>query len=391
MLRTAKTRLVAVGFVLSALMGLLWNVFSLLLVQIHDDEGWSVSDLSLAFSLFVLSYTFVAPVVGTMIARHGSRAVAYGLLALLFTGLAAASQAGSPSIFYLAYGVLGGIGSHAFSSLLIFTVLLQRFRSRGTTAIAIADSGTGAGVLLGFPVMHVLLETYGWRAGLLLLAIAVLVLGLTLHSMVPPSRREPPKGERLTAPTLKGNRLFVCLMGSVFFGAVILQGYQSHQIALLEHLGTERASAVYVMSLLAGVMTIWRALSGAMVDRFGVRSVMLGCLASAILAGLCFVAFIATSSLPWLLSATIFFAIGLGAQGIIMTAFTRELASGPQFSRMYGMVRLTTGFGLTAGPALAGFAYDSNGDYNLALMLLLVAGTMHFSMYFIAQFRVPTI
>lgn len=387
MLRRAKMRLVAVGFVLSAIMGLLWNIFSLLLVQIHDDEGWSVSDLSLAFSLFVLSFTFVTPVVGSMIARHGSRAVAYGLLVLLFAGLAAASQAGSPSVFYLAYGVMGGIGSHAFSSLLIFTVLLQRFRLRGTTAIAIADSGTGVGVLFGFPVMHVLLETYGWRAGLLLLAIAVLVLGLTLHKIVPPSRRELPKDDRPTAPTHTRDRLFVCLMGAVFFGAVILQGYQSHQIALLEHLGTDRASAVYVMSLLAGVMTIWRALSGVMVDRFGVWSVMLGCLTSSILAGLCFVAFISTSSLSWLLSATVLVAIGLGAQGIVMTAFTRELAAGPQFSRMYGMVRLSTGFGLMAGPALAGIAYDSNGNYSLALALLVVAGALHFLLYFTAASR----
>lgn len=70
-----------------------------------------------------------------------------------------------------------------------------------------------------------------------------------------------------------------------------------------------------------------------------------------------------------------------------MTAFTKEVAAGPQFSRAYGMVRLSTGFGLTTGPALAGIAYDSNGDYSLALTLLLVAGVLHFLLYFSAELR----
>ena len=376
--------MIAACFMLSALMGLVWNIFSLLLVEIQDHRGWSVSNLSLAFSIFVLSYTIATPVVAEMIARLGSRPAATVLLVLLCAGLGGSTQTTSVWAFYLCYGVMAGIGSHSLGSLLIFTVLLQRFRKKGTTAVAIADSGTGFGIVAGFPAMHALFAFAGWQNALLWLAGATLVVGLCLHGLVPASKREVHgKRQKSTSESVR-SWPFVVLIGAVFAGAMVLQGYQSHQIALLEELGSDRAGAVYVMSLLAGVMTIARALSGAVVDQFGTRITMAGCLTATLLSTICLIAFMTTQSMAWLIAATIFFAVGLGSQGIIVTGFTRTITTGATFIRAYGVVRLSTGLGLMAGPALTAIAYDRTGNYHAALALFGIAATLHFSLFFLA-------
>ena len=208
---------VAVAFVTMAVAVNARTGYSLLLPQISSEFGWATATTSGPFSLGFMASTAFVPVLGILMDRHGPRiAIPAGAL-LVAAGYGSAVVIASPVGLYMALGLLAVMGSMAMSYIGHSMFLPNWFVRRRGLAVGIAFSGVGVGAVTLLPLMQWTIDTHGWRAACLGIAVVTLVvivpLNFLFQRMRPqemglkpdgdgPRRASPgkPKGETQGAP-----------------------------------------------------------------------------------------------------------------------------------------------------------------------------------------------
>src|SRR5262249_3702465 len=150
------------------------ETFAIFLLPVQNGLGVSRSQITLTYSIYMLTYGISAPFAGQIIDRLGARA-AYGLgLACLGGGYAAAGFATQLWHYILAVGLFGGIGAAALGMIAASSLLARWFTNRIGAIMSIPYAAIGAGMLLLPPLTQVLLSTYDWRRTHQLIGVGVL-------------------------------------------------------------------------------------------------------------------------------------------------------------------------------------------------------------------------
>src|ERR1700741_4309335 len=167
-----------------------WSVFR---VPLAKQFGWSISEVTLTFTISIFVLGVAAFFGGLWLNRKGPRIVAltggflYGLGVFL-----ASFSAGKLWWLYLTYGVIGGIGV-GFSYIVPVAVLVKWFPDRRGLITGIAVGGFGAGALVTAPVATRLIQSVGVLQTFAYLGIAYLVItmatGYFMHN--PPDGWKP--------------------------------------------------------------------------------------------------------------------------------------------------------------------------------------------------------
>ena len=180
-----------------------WSVFRIPLAkQFH----WSISQVTLTFTICILVLGFAAFAGGIWQNRSGPRVVALtgGFLYGLGTFLASFS-AGKLWWLYLSYGVIGGIGL-GFAYIVPVAVLVKWFPDRRGFITGVAVGGFGAGALVVAPLATRLIQSTGVLHTFALLGIGYLVVSMvTGFFMTNPPEGWRPQGWEPTA-TLAAQR-----------------------------------------------------------------------------------------------------------------------------------------------------------------------------------------
>lgn len=165
----------AAGVLLQIALGAVyaWSVFR---VPLSKQFGWTISQVSLTFTIAIFVLGFAAFFAGLWQNRVGPRVVAITGGALYGLGVALASVAGHTLTgLYLTYGVIGGIGL-GFSYIVPVSVLVKWFPDRRGLITGIAVGGFGAGALVTAPVATRLIASVGVLPTFLYLGIAYLIV-----------------------------------------------------------------------------------------------------------------------------------------------------------------------------------------------------------------------
>src|SRR5437588_5311919 len=149
-----------------------WSVFR---VPLAKQFGWSISEITLTFTICIFVLGFAAFFGGLWLNRKGPRIVALTGGALYGVGVFLASFSQSLSWLYLTYGVIGGIGL-GFSYIVPVAVLVKWFPDRRGLITGIAVGGFGAGALITAPVATRLIQSVGVLSTFAYLGIAYLVV-----------------------------------------------------------------------------------------------------------------------------------------------------------------------------------------------------------------------
>ncbi|MGH8742566.1 MAG: MFS transporter, partial [Burkholderiales bacterium] len=159
----------------------IWYSYSVILVALLGEFGWSRSVLAGAFSVFTLVHGGVNPVIGALCARFRPlRVMAAGGVAMGIT-LFADSFIATPAQLYLGFSVATALAVAAAGWVPALVHVQREFQDRVGLAIGIVSSGVGVGMLLVVPLTQVLIDAFGWRT-------AFQVLGaLSLCWIVPAS------------------------------------------------------------------------------------------------------------------------------------------------------------------------------------------------------------
>ncbi len=169
--------IVAGGFVIQLLNGgLLFHAFSVYILPLQAEFGWSRAALSGAFSMARAESGILGPLQGWLIDRYGPRPimrignVLFGLGFILF------SRMNSLTSFYGSFAIIA-LGSSLGGFMPIATTVTNWFARRRATALAVSMTGMGAGGLL-IPLVALCLTVYGWRATAFVSGLLILVIGV---------------------------------------------------------------------------------------------------------------------------------------------------------------------------------------------------------------------
>ncbi len=298
---------------------------------------------------------------------------------MLFSlGFFLASFTSSLTVLYLAYGLIAGAGNGIGYSIAI-PVVSKWFPDKRGLAIGIAVGGYGAGSGIFGPIAdELLIPSLGWEATFRVYGVLFLVIALVgAWLLKPPPEGYAPEGwdvsqlkaavtpigrDVTTGEMLRGSSFYFLFL-AYFFGAIAGLGL----ISQLVPFGTEAGiGSVALIGLVVGAIgnTTGRVLSGAMSDNLGRLNV---------LRLMVVVSAVAMPALYVFGSSVLFFVIGVFAvyycYGTLLAVFAATSADFYGTKHLgvnYGLLFLAWGIAAVAGSQLAGFVYDTFGNYQYA-------------------------
>ena len=183
----------AAGVVMQIALGAVyaWSVFRIPLTQAY---GWTISEVTFAFTIAIFVLGFAAFAGGQWIQRAGPRRVALAAGVLYGLGVFLTSFAGNRLWWlYGSYGVIGGIGL-GLGYIVPVATLVKWFPDKRGMITGVAVSGFGAGALLTAPIATRLIAHVGAMETFAILGVVyfIAVSGGACFMQNPPDGYRPP-------------------------------------------------------------------------------------------------------------------------------------------------------------------------------------------------------
>ncbi len=409
--RSRIPSLVALGFVLALTYGI-WYAYSVFMVVLLQEFGWSRSVLAGAFSVFTLVHGIANPLVGMVCDRlRPTRLMAIGGVAL---GLAlwADSQIASPQGLYFLFGVLTAAAVATCGWVPAVIEVQRRFHDRLGLALGIVSAGVGIGMVLVVPLAQLLIETLGWRS-------AFQILGVTCTAVIVPcalylGRSEPtrpvtasPKGNTAAGktggstarPVTHSLRIseaaraapFWLIMTAYFFGSLSTQSMHVHQVAFLVDHGLAAMVAASVVSMVGAASVVGKIGGGWLSDRIDREFVYVGGIVI-LVASIGALLLVGASTSVWgAYGYAVLLGLGYSVTAAITPALSADRFSGEHFGSIVGAGMFSSALGSATGPWLAGWQFDVTGSYTVPFMVAAVcAGIAGVSIWTAWRLRVGT-
>jgi MFS family permease len=410
----------------------LYFSFSVFLVPLVEEFGWSRGLTAGALSLSTIVQGALAPVAGILVDRFGPRRVILGGVVLLSIASVLSSTIRSPWELYGYTGLLAAAGLAGLGPVPMGVLLSRWFTERRGRVVGVAFSGMGFGVFVTGPLAQWLIATLGWRLATATLGIGALVILLPLallgaHDPSPhredgapgepggeagpgtPSSRPqleelrigragdaaqhvPPAPAPPRHPTLRdalGTRAFWALWLAYLFTPLAVFPVTTHQVAFAIDMGFAPLVAATVFGVTGLMSSAGRVVFGLAVDRVGgalAATMSFACTAGGALSLL---ALEADPRAGWLVVYAVLFGLGFGARGPIITAMASDLFGGRRFGVIYGAMSLGNGLGGAIGPWFGGVVHDVTGSYRVAFLASVVFCACGAACFWLARRRAP--
>lgn len=359
--------------------GVVFYGFTAFFEPIREEFGWSYTQISFAASLRGLEMGFIAPLVGFLVDRFGSRKlILYGTITVGL-GLISLSLTQSLAMFYGSF-LLVAFGAGGCTVVVTMSVVANWFHKKVGIALGVMASGVGAS---GFfvPLIVRLIDVYGWRTTLIILGLGMWVLGIPLSFVIrdrPEQYGYLPDGESSVDPIPKTeiqgrrvkiglkealkNRTFLYLCTTEAIRMIAVAAVIIHVMPYLGSVGVPRATAGIVAGAIPLFSIIGRFGLGWLGDVFDKKYVMVWAL---FLMGLGMLAFCYVQVTGVVFLFLLLFAPGYGGAMVIRGAILREYFGRDSFGKMIGILMGFGSIGGIIGPTLAGWVFDTLGSYNI--------------------------
>ncbi len=362
--------------------GVVFYGFTVFFEPIAGDLGWSYTQVSLAASLRGLEMGLLAPLIGILADRWGSRRLIFGGIVIIAAGLTLLSNTTSLGMFYGAF-VLIGIGTSACAMTVLMTTLANWFQRKIGIASGIAICGFGfSGLLL--PIIVRLIEVYEWRTAVTVLTLGMLVMGLPLsllfrhkpeqYGYLPDGQLQDPltydtgpalpqvaEVEVKTTQALKSGT-FWRLVLSFTYHMMVTSATITHVMPYLGSIGVGRSISSLVATAIPLTSIGGRLGLGWLGDKVDRRLVAAVAFAMMGLGLLCF-GYVSITDMWLLVPFLLLFGIGYGGGNTLRPSLGREYFGRTNFGAIFGLVMGIGGLGSIIGPTAAGWVYDNFSSY----------------------------
>lgn len=333
-----------------------------------DATGWSRTGISGAMTIVFLTMGVGGFIWGALTDRFGPLPVVLAGAILLGLGLTLSSRATSLLEFQILYGVLVGGASAAVFVPMMATVT-GWFDKHRSLAVSLVSAGMGVAPMTVSPFASWLIDNYDWRTAQLAIAIFAWVLLVPTALLV---RRAPPEGAGaaqamegaadpgMTAGQALRSPQFIVLALTYFCCCATHSGPIFHTVSYAVACGLTITTAVTIYSVegLAGLGG--RLVFGLAGDRYGAkRALVAGLLLQAVMAG----AYFFTRQLGEFYAVAVLFGLAYGGVMPLYAVIAREYFPMRIMGTVLGAASLTASLGMSLGPAVGGWIYDTTGSY----------------------------
>ena len=362
----------------------LGDTYAVFLLPLEHEFGWSRSQTTSVYSIYLLVHGFTAPLVGLLFDRVGPRWVYGAGTAFLGAAFFFASQLTSLWQFYLLIGALVGAGV-SLNGMVPASALLSRwFRARLSTAIGIAYSSFGVGTLVLVPLAQQLVAQLDWRGAYRVIGAALLFAAPIVMLAIPWRRFTAGSTEHRSGKGAKAGAdgwtvrkalrspVYWGLTQVFFFTAAGMFAVLVQLVAFFIDAGFSpiAAATAYGATGMMSAMSVMG--SGFTSDRFGYRRVISASFVGTA-TGMALLLAMAFTPQAWLLALFVpTFGLCMGVRGPIVSSVSTRYFAGPNVAAIYGGIYAANAVGAAFGSFVGGLLHDLSGGYKIGFAFALV-------------------
>ncbi len=360
----------------------LGDTYAVFVLPLEREFGWSRSQVTSVYSVYLLVHGFTAPLVGLVFDRLGPRWVYGGGMACL--GIAFFFAGGLTSLwqFYVFIGALVGVGV-SLNGMVPGSALLARwYREKLSSAIGIAFSATGVGTILFVPVAQSLIGAYEWRLAYRTLGLGVLI-ATPLVLLLPWKRfaqgSTQHRHEERQRKAEEGWTLARALRAPVFWGlalmffctSVAMYSVLVQLVAFFIDAGFSPLTAASAYGFL-GLLSAFSVMSSGFVsDRLGYRQTVTGSYAGTAAGMVLLVVMSYSASMALLPLFVALFGLCMGTRGPIISSVAARYFAGPRVATIYGVIYSSNAIGAAIGSYMGGLLHDLTRGYGVGFAVAL--------------------
>jgi MFS family permease len=371
------------------------GAFSVFYVALLDEFRWSHGVGASIVSVNSLVYALFSPLVGWAFDRLGPRALMPLAGSLIGLGLILSGLSHSLWEFYVYYGVIAAMGQAGLGFVSHTALISYWFVRRRATAIGLATTGMGLGMLAIVPLTQHLITLWGWRSAFMisgaLLMVTIIPANALLQRRTPADVNQLPDGEmapakdqprrpaardysfsQWTLPSaLRSFPFWSLTVGHLALGTGLFVLY-THVVAYLVQQGFDKLLAAFALGIIGFIRIGGTILWGLVSDRLG-RDPAYGISILITLAGISLLLAIDASAPLWLVyAAAMLYGIGHSAANPIYGAVIGDIFSGKNVGTIFGFLEISFGLGMALGSWSGGAIYDFTGSYRWAFSVALM-------------------
>ena len=364
--------------------GTIFYGFTAFIEPLANEFGWSYTQISLAASLRGLEMGLLAPFVGILVDRFGSRKLLLSGSLVLGFGIILLGFTQSLAMFYGAF-ILIAFGAGGCTSVVTMTAVANWFDKNVGKAMGVTVSGFGASGLI-IPLIVWMIAVFGWRMTLIILGIGMWIIGIpaafvmrnkpenaAAASIMEKSdkrndlsqRQSDDKRFKYTEILKKKSFLFVNLAEVIRLMA--LMAVVTHIMPYLSTMDISRRSSGLIAAGIPLLSIAGRFGFGWLGDIFEKKYVM--AISFSLMAlGMLALCYIKLTGMIYIF--LFFFSNGFGGIATLRGALLREYYGKNNFGKYLGIMMGFGACGGIIGPTTAGWVFDLTGSYYFVWLVL---------------------
>ena len=360
------------------------SVFGLFLTPMTLSIGWDRETFALAMAIQQLLWGLMMPVAGMIADRYGYAFVVMGGAVVYGLGILGMAFTESASMLYLTGGVLAGAGI-AFTSFSLVSTAMARVvgPDKRSLVFGVGTAATSFGQFLFAPITQLVIDSYGWFSGLILMLVSVAIIVPLAFAL--PFNSEV-KGEREVGQTMSeaikeaaGHKGYLLLTTGFFVCGFHVAFIAIHYPAYITDLGFTPRVGGWAIAII-GIFNIIGSLLSGVYGRKGIKKFGLSFIYGARAVVIAMLLFLPKTEVNLYLFAG---AIGiLWLSTVPLTNMVVAKMFGMRYlATLYGFVFVSHQVGSFLGIWLGGVIYDRTGSYNgmwyAGIVLGIVAALIH--------------
>jgi MFS family permease len=389
------------------------STLSIFLKPLTADLGVSRGVFSLLRTGEGIIAALIAPLVGTLVDRHGGRWLMALGAAIVGVGYLILGHVENFTQFVLIRLTLVTLGDSMMGYMVVNVIIAQWFLRRRGRALAFSSMGVGFAKVCMPIVAAWLIVSVGWRESWMVFGIATMAvvvapalllvkrspeeMGLSPDGAAAPSASEASTGTpRKSQPAIEPevlwtrreameSRAFWLLVITFGIASVGVTGLNLHVYPYVTDLGHPPVIAATVMSVIASMQLASPLAWGLLAERIDVRlAAVLRFVVQAVGLGLATL----TGNLFCLYTGFFLYGIGLGGNLVLPEILWANYFGRRSLGKVRGLGVLISQLMAAAGPPFFGFLFDLTGGYGLSFTIF--GGALIISAFLSLMLRPPT-
>ena len=376
--------------------------FSLFCLPLCNQFGWSTSDFSMAYTIYMFIYCAVGFIGGILAEKLQPRVAIYMGLALFAGGWVLTGFANTIPFLYVAYGVIAGAGAGMIYPACLPTAL-KWFPNKSGSISGLVQAGAACGPFIMSPVAQMLISTYGAQTACKILGVIFLIgVGAVAWMIVPCPDGWIPEG--WTPSTIQSKELntkdynipqmvktpifWVLVVMFIFANAAGTMMVSATSPIAQKQIGLNAMSAALCVSLMTLFNMFGRISFGFIYDKLkGWNSLILVLLIN----GISMLMLTMAHSYAYFILCIALVGFSFGGLLVVFAPMVKIIFGSKFYNRNYGLIFIGYGVGAFVGPKISASFFDATGSYvmgyigsailaALAIVLVLVAKKLQKSM-----------